>query len=113
MGIVLGALACLWVLRFLLLMSWFSEGEVPPKSRIPNIPPGASVIEQGKECASGGCWWEITVAPAAGQSPEDLAREMGLAAEQRKWPTLLDPGFVYVWAHPRSGQLEIGVSYRG
>ncbi|GIF12800.1 hypothetical protein [Actinoplanes teichomyceticus] len=111
-SLALAVLVCLWVLRFLMLMSWFGEGELPPRSRIPDVPSGASVVEDGRKCGSGGCWWQLTIAPAAGQSPEDLARAMDLAETRRRPPTLLDPGFVYVWAHPRDGQLVIGVSYR-
>ena len=55
---------------------------------------------------------EITVAPAAGQSPEDLAQDMDLSEEQRRSPTLFDPGFVYVWAHPNDGQLVIEIGYQ-
>ncbi|GIE78622.1 hypothetical protein Aph02nite_45720 [Actinoplanes philippinensis] len=109
---VLGLLACLWALRVLLVMSWFGEDAIPPESRIPDLPSGARVIAQGKECGSGGCWLEVTVVPAAGQLPEDLAREMDISEVQRSLPTLLDPGFVYVWGHPRAGRLDIVVSYR-
>ena len=72
---------------------------MPPQSRMPNVPSGAIVVAAGQACGSGGCWREIIVAPAAGQSPEELAREMDLAEQQVKSPTLLDPGFVYVVAH--------------
>ncbi|MEU4164985.1 hypothetical protein [Actinoplanes sp. NPDC026670] len=105
-------LACLWTLRVLWMMSWLAENDVPPASRMPDLPAGASIVAEGRACGSGGCWWEVTVAPEAGQSPEDLARAMNLSEVQRKWPTLLDPGFVYVWAQPRAGQLVVLVSYR-
>lgn len=112
-SVALGALACVWVLRFLMLLTFANEvGELPPESRLPNLPSGATIVTEGKGCGSGGCWREITVAPAAGQSPEALAQEMDLSEEQRRSPTLLDPGFVYVWAHPRDGQLVIGVGYQ-
>jgi hypothetical protein len=112
-SIGLGALGCLWVLRFLMLLTLGNEvGALPPVSRIPSLPAGATIVAEGKGCGSGGCWREITVVPAAGQSPEDLTQEMDLAEEQRRSPTLLDPGFVYVWAHPKDGQLVIGVGYQ-
>jgi hypothetical protein len=112
-SIVLGMLACVWVLRFLMLATFGSEsGELPPESRLPILPAGATVVAEGKGCGSGGCWREITVAPAAGQSPEELAQQMNLSEAQRRSPTLLDPWFVYVTAHPRGGQLVIGVGYQ-
>jgi hypothetical protein len=112
-SIAAGTLALLWVLRFLWLLTMGNElTTLPPRSRTPDLPVGATMVAEDMGCGSGGCWREITVAPAAGQSPEDLAREMDLAEAQRRSPTLFDPGFVDVWAHPRDGQLVIGIGYR-
>ncbi|BEL05531.1 hypothetical protein Q0Z83_037220 [Actinoplanes sichuanensis] len=108
-----GLLACLWILRFLWLLMMGNELlTLPPESRTPDLPPGATIVAEGMGCGSGGCWREITVAPAAGQSPEDLAREMNLAEAQHQSPTLFDPGFVDVWANPRNGQLVLGIAYQ-
>lgn len=109
---VLGVAACLWGSAFVYLFALGDEGSVPPKSRIPAIPAGASVVAEGKECASGGCWWQVTVKPAAGQSPQDLAAAMGLTDEQKRSPTLFDPGSVYVGAEPRDDTLVIHVGYQ-
>ncbi|MEU8419269.1 hypothetical protein AB0C15_00135 [Micromonospora sp. NPDC048835] len=111
-AVTVGVLSCLWVLWFLTLRVFSSEGALPPKSRIPEMPAGASVVDEGKECASGGCWWQLTLAPAAGQTPEELAREMGLTEEQSLPPTLFDPASVYVGADPREGKLIIHVGYQ-
>ena len=112
-SIAAGMLACLWVLRFLWLLAMGNElTDLPPRSRTPDLPSGATIVAEDMDCGSGGCWREITVAPAAGQSPEDLAQEMDLSEEQRKSPTLFDPGFVNVWANPKDGQLVIGIGYR-
>lgn len=112
-SIAAGMLAGLWVLGFLWLKTMANEfGDLPPRSRTPDLPSGATIVAEDTGCGSGGCWREITVAPAAGQSPEDLAEEMDLSEEQHKSPTLSDPGFVYVWAHPKDGQLVIGIGYR-
>ncbi|GIF45159.1 hypothetical protein BC793_1723 [Actinoplanes xinjiangensis] len=112
-SIAVGVLACLWVMRFLWLLTMGNELIIlPSRSRIPDLPSGAAIVAEDMGCGSGGCWREITVAPAAGQSPEDLAQEMNLSEEQHQSPTLFDPGFVYVWAHPRDGQLVLGIGYQ-
>ncbi|MEU5784276.1 hypothetical protein [Micromonospora lupini] len=110
-SVTVGLLSCLWVLWFLSLRAFGDEGALPPKSRLPEVPAGASVVDESTECASGGCWRQITVAPAAGQTPEDLAREMGLTEEQSLPPTLFDPGSVYVGARVAEGKLIVHVGY--
>lgn len=112
MSVTLGLLSCLWVLSFLWLQVFKTEGSLPPKWRIPEVPPGATVADESRECASGGCWRTITVMPAAGQSPEDLAREMGLSEDLSLSPTLFDPASVYVGADPREGRLIVHVGYQ-
>ncbi|MCG5473132.1 hypothetical protein LADH09A_001020 [Micromonospora sp. LAH09] len=111
MSVAVGLLSCLWVLGFLRLQVFGTEGALPPDSRIPTVPPGASIVDEGMECASGGCWRRITVQPAAGQTPEDLAHDMGLTEEQSLSPTLFDPGSVYVGARAKEGKLIINVGY--
>jgi hypothetical protein len=108
----LSVLACLWVLWFLVLLLSSDEGALPPKWRIPDVPSGANIIEESKECGSGGCWRQITLTPAPGQSPEDLAEEMGLSEERNRRPTLFDPASVYVGAHPKGSQLIVYVGYQ-
>ena len=101
-----------WTLWFLALLAFGDEGALPPSGRTPDVPTGARVIEESTQCGSGGCWRLVTVEPPAGQSPEDLARAMGLAEERSEPPTLLDPGFVNVGADPREGLLVIHIGYR-
>ncbi|MFY1616481.1 hypothetical protein [Micromonospora sp. WMMD736] len=108
---VVGLLACGWGLWFLSLWAFGDEGSLPPKWRIPDVPAGATVVDESQTCGSGGCSWQVTVAPAAGQSPQQLAETMGLAEQQDLPPRLLDPGSVYVVAEPRDGQLVIHVGY--
>ncbi|CCH19936.1 hypothetical protein [Micromonospora lupini] len=110
-AVTVGLLSCLWVLWFLSLRVFGDEGALPPKSRLPEVPAGASVVDESTECASGGCWRQLTVAPAAGQTPEDLAREMGLTEERKLPPTLFDPGSVYVGARVADGRLIVHVGY--
>lgn len=111
-AVTLGLLSCLWVLWFLWLQVFGTEGALPPMSRMPEVPAGATVTEKSMECASGGCWRTITIVPAAGQSPRDLAHEMGLSEEQSLPPTLLDPRSVSVRARPVEGELLVHVGYR-
>ncbi|MEU7841771.1 hypothetical protein AB0B39_12545 [Micromonospora sp. NPDC049114] len=108
---VVGLLACLWGLWFASLRAFGNEGSLPPKWRIPDVPAGATVVDESEDCASGGCSWQVTVTPAAGQSPEDLAEQMGLSEDRTEPPKLFDPGSVYVVAQPRNGQLVIHVGY--
>ena len=112
MPALVGLLAFGWGLWFLAVLAVGDEGALPPKERIPQVPSGASVVEEGQQCGSGGCWWQVTVTPPAGQSPEDLARAMGLSEERRESPTLLDPGSVYVSTETRHDQLIIHVGYQ-
>lgn len=87
------------------------RGKRRAKWRIPDVPSGATVVDESEACGSGGCSWQVTLAPAAGQSAADLADEMGLAEDRSEPPTLLDPGSVYVVAQPKDGQLVIHVGY--
>ena len=109
---ILGLLAFFWALWFLALLAFGDEGALPPKERIPRVPAGARIVGESEQCGSGGCWWQVTVAPAAGQSPEDLARAMGLSEARHEPPTLLDPASVSLSAEPREDQLVIYVGYR-
>ncbi|RAO04123.1 hypothetical protein ONO23_03204 [Micromonospora noduli] len=111
-SVTLGLLSCLWVLSFLWLQVFKTEGSLPPKSRMPEVPSGATIADESVECASGGCWRTITLVPAAGQSPEDLAREMGLSEELSLPPTVFDPASVYVGANPREGRLTVHIGYQ-
>ncbi|MFC7531664.1 hypothetical protein [Actinoplanes sp. GCM10030250] len=109
LAVAAGLLWCLW---FAALWMFGDEGAMPPRWRIPAVPAGATVVEDTMMCASGGCWWSLTLTPSASQTPEDLAREMGLARERTLPPTLTDPGFVTVGADPRQDRLVVYVGYR-
>ncbi|MEV4351333.1 hypothetical protein AB0J83_43305 [Actinoplanes sp. NPDC049596] len=111
-SVVVALLAALWGLWFLALLVFGSEESLPPKSRIPDVPAGATVADQRQACGSGGCSWLLTVTPPPGQSPEDLAREMGVDHEQTLSPRPLDPAFVAVGSEVRDGRLAIYVNYR-
>lgn len=99
-----------------------SEGMLPPRWRIPDIPAGATVVSDGKGCGSGGCWHEIVIDPASDDTPRALAVEMGLAtwdsyeqygnSVQQGWRPF-DPANVSISAHERHGQLVLAVQYAG
>ncbi|MEU4689430.1 hypothetical protein [Actinoplanes sp. NPDC023714] len=107
-----GVLACCWGGWFLTLLVTGGEGAMPPESRIPEIPAGATVVEQSRQCGSGGCWWQITVAPEPGRSPEELAAAMGIEEERTESPTLTDPAYVSIGGTVRGGNLVVHVGYR-
>jgi hypothetical protein len=102
---------CLWSLSFAWILLFKSEGLLPPRWRIPEVPHGVAVLEDDKNCASGGCWWSLTLRPPAGQSPEDLKRQLGLEAAEELLPTLTDPGYVTRSAEVSKGDVVVRVSY--
>lgn len=98
----------LWA-AYLALMA--SEGALPPRSRIPDVPSSAQVVSETKRCASGGCWRQILLRPADGQSPERLAAQMGLSEEKRYSWRLFDPHSVAVGSTVKGSQLSIYLRY--
>ncbi|BBH70872.1 hypothetical protein ACTI_75570 [Actinoplanes sp. OR16] len=109
---ILGVLAVVVVLAGCLFLSLFAdEGAMPPKSRIPAVPAGATVVEETKLCGSGGCWWSVTVEPAAGQTPEELAQQMGVASERTEPATVTDWRSVTVGSTIRDGLVVVHVGY--
>ncbi len=107
----LTVLLCGWGSWFAVLAIFAEEGLTPPRWRIPEVPPGATVIEETKECASGGCWWRLVLKPAAGQTPDELAATMGVSESRVESPALLDPAFVGVGAETRDSRLVVHVGY--
>jgi hypothetical protein len=101
----------LWSLCFAWIRLSSEEGAMPPRWRIPEVPAGATVLDDGMDCASGGCWWSLTLRPPPGRSPEELRRQMGLETEEEPAPTLTDPGFVVRGAHVRRGNVVVYVGY--
>ena len=71
-GVAIGGVGVGW------LVSSVDEGSVPSSSWFPDVPAEAEVISQEQACGSGGCWWELRLAPSDGQSPSDLAATMGV-----------------------------------
>lgn len=109
-GVVL-ALALIygaWV-AWLALMA--DEGLVPPGWRDPEVPAGARVESETERCASGGCWRELLLEPADGQTAEQLADEMSLTEDRSLGWHLLDPHDVFVGSSVFEGRLRIYVGY--
>lgn len=102
------ALYAVWA-AYLAVMA--DEGALPPRSRMPDVPAEARVVSETKQCASGGCRRELLLRPAAGQSPAELAEEMGVAEEQRSSWHLLDPHSVVVGSSVAGDELRVHVRY--
>jgi hypothetical protein len=70
---------CLWSCGFGWLWLAGDEGALPPTWRMPDLPTGAKIVDdEDRSCGSGSCTKLIKVRPPAGQSPRDLARDMGV-----------------------------------
>ncbi|MFI5842491.1 hypothetical protein ACIA8K_22565 [Catenuloplanes sp. NPDC051500] len=105
-------IVCSWAVWYGWLGAFADEGALPPRSSAPDLPAGASVVDESVACGSGGCWRLITVAPPAGTSPVDLAAGMGLSEERCTEPTIVEPRSVCVWASPRDELLVVYSGYR-
>lgn len=95
----IAAIAGCALLLYGLYVGWLSimatEGDVPSASSIP-LPAGAEILSEDKSCGSGGCTLVLVVAPPDGQSPADLAIELGVTPQLRLPGNLLDPRTVNV-----------------
>ncbi|BCY10572.1 hypothetical protein L3i22_056600 [Actinoplanes sp. L3-i22] len=109
---MIAALAFCWGGSFVYLSVFGGEGSLPPASRVPEVPAGATVVGEDTACGSGGCWRVLKVRPAAGQTAEDLARQMGVDGEREKSPSLTDPATVHISSDIRDGLLIIQVGYQ-
>lgn len=96
------------------LAAFASEGAVPPQSRIPDLPAGTEIVGSTTECASGGCWREVTLAPAPHSSPQALADRLGLESTEQRYPWRVhDPHSVQVWADTDGDRLVVSLRYWG
>jgi hypothetical protein len=83
---------------------------VPDVSRLA-LPAGAEVISETRDCASGGCWIDVVVTPPDGQSPEDLAAELGATPQVQLPGNIFDPRSVWVRAEPGGDVLKLRADY--
>lgn len=78
----LGTQFALTLVVGLLYALMLTEGSDAPSSRaLPPMPPGVTVVDEGKGCGSGGCWLLVTVAGEDGMSHEEIIRTLGLQEE--------------------------------
>ena len=89
------------------------EGAVPPGWRDPEVPAGARVMSETEPCASGGCWREVLLEPAEGQTAEQLAAAMGLTDERYLGWHVLDPHDVVLGSEVVDDGLRVYVRYGG
>ena len=101
----------LYLGRVAVLFLGVHEGDVPSASLIPEPPAGVHVVGQGRECASGCCWWQVVLQPAEGQSPGDLAVHVGVAEERQLSGEFLDSRPVSLWSSTTGETLRVYVSY--
>lgn len=69
------------------------DGGTPPApSALLPVPAGATLLERGVDCGSGGCWQEMRVRAGAGESGAQLAARMEVSDIERcdgwSWRTL-------------------------
>lgn len=106
--LVVGALFYMVRLGWLSMMA--TEGDVPSISSVP-LPEGTEVLGETKDCASGGCWANVTLRPPAGQSAVELAEQIGATSQLAIPGNLLDPRTVWVSAKPAGGMLLLTMDY--
>lgn len=54
---------------------------IPPSSDAPDLPAGVTIANDERQCASGGCWRELTLRGAEHQTPEELAAILHMPEE--------------------------------
>lgn len=109
MALVAVAAAGLTVLPLSLALD---ESAIPPASTLPPLPDGARVTAEGMGCGSGGCWVELTVAPPAGMSGEELAAAVVPGRTECAFQSVLDLRRVCTWAMDvAAGSVQFNLQY--
>lgn len=112
-GLIVAALVVISLLlggRYVLLFIGATEGDIPSSSSLP-LPVGTEIVSEQSDCASGGCWLELTVRPPRGTSPQELAEQMGADPQLEISGNLLDPRTIWVWAEPGNSLLTLRADY--
>ncbi|MFD8733092.1 hypothetical protein [Streptomyces sp. NPDC059611] len=93
----------------LLYALMIGEGsDAPPSKALPSLPPGISMVDEGTNCGSGGCWRAATVISGNGLSRPEIIRELGLQQEScRSSGWLLDWRDVCVGARDNGANVTI------
>lgn len=63
---------------------------IPPSSDAPDLPAGVTITRDERQCASGGCWRELTLRGSEHQTPEELAVALEMPEEVCRARSLLD-----------------------
>ncbi|WIE82397.1 hypothetical protein [Curtobacterium sp. MCPF17_021] len=109
--LIVSAAALLFIgLRTALLVMGATEGDVPATASIP-LPAGSKVVDEEKQCASGGCWSLVSVQPPAGVSPAELSTTLGTEPFARLPGTLWDPRVVNLTSEVQGDLLVIQADY--
>ncbi|TBN58305.1 hypothetical protein EYE40_13385 [Glaciihabitans arcticus] len=108
-GVVL-AFALVYGVRVAWLFMMATEGDVPVSSSV-QLPSGATIVSEKKDCANGGCWVVLRVEPPEDQSAEDLAATLGATPQLQIAGNFVDPRTISVQAHPVGRILELRLDY--
>lgn len=108
--LVVVVLALFYAARAAWLFAGATEGDVPAVSAVP-LPAGTEILSESRDCASGGCWVMIEVRPPSGQSPKDLAADMGATPQLEVTGNVIDPRTIWVWAEPGNSVLTLQADY--
>ncbi|MFF7331908.1 hypothetical protein [Streptomyces sp. NPDC008150] len=86
-----------------------SDGsDAPPSKALPSLPPGISLVNEGTDCGSGGCWRVATITSEDGLSHPEIIRELGLQQQScRSNGWLLDWREVCVSARDTGGNVVV------
>ncbi|WP_406245510.1 hypothetical protein ACI7YT_10670 [Microbacterium sp. M] len=103
-------LSLLYAGRLLWLSVGATEGDIPPASAVP-LPAGSEILGETSDCASGGCWTNVTIRPPEGQSAEALAEELGATPQLEIPGDFWDPRSVWVSARPTGSVLVLILDY--
>lgn len=102
--------AVLALLRLAALHLGATEGDVPSAAAV-GLPEGSAVVDEQKECASGGCWAVIAVRPPEGTTPRELAERLGTRPRAQRAGTLWDPRTVNLDADVQGELLVVRADY--
>lgn len=108
--VVVAILALLYGGRVAVQFMGATEGDVPSASDIP-LPDGATIVGESRDCGSGGCWVTFSVRPPPGQSPAELAQELGATPQLEIPGTFLDPRTTWLTAEPKTDVLSVQADY--
>ncbi|QOD43155.1 hypothetical protein [Clavibacter zhangzhiyongii] len=110
LAVVVAAVVLLMLARYATLSVFATEGDVPAASSIP-LPEGSEVVDEGVECASGGCWLLLSVRPPEQMTVDELAAALGTTPQARIPGTPWDPRTISLRAEPHGSLLQVQADY--